>query len=192
MAVRRNTAKIYNNVAPALLAPNHFFCNQSSTIVAIYNEPLGKETDGITLMFPGDLLTSSPQRVVPKRIGNRTLVFETPVYSASKGMVEVLPLLNLPSGEVELAPFKISIKHPVQNVMELCLKLSSTDAVLPVLLALMVHSVRSTQEVFQDPHIDRIMATLVSSRLPGASTNIKDIILPGETCMTCCPSNVLL
>jgi len=64
-------------------------------------------------------------------------------------MVEVLPLLNLSSGEVELAPFKISIKHPVRNVMELCLKLSSTDAVLPVLLALMVHSVRSTQEVFQ-------------------------------------------
>jgi len=35
-----------------------------------------------------------------------------PVYSASKGMVEVLPLLNLPSGEVELAPFKISINAP--------------------------------------------------------------------------------
>ena len=59
-----------------------FLLQQSSTIVAIYNEPLGKETDGITLMFPGDLLTSSPQRVVPKRIGNRTLVFETPGKSA--------------------------------------------------------------------------------------------------------------
>jgi len=32
------------------------------------------------------------------------------------------------------------------------------------------------------------MATLVSSRSPGASTNIKDIILPGETSMTCCPA----
>ena len=65
-------------------------------------------------------------------------------------MVQVLPLLNLPSGEVELAPFKIGIKHPVRNVMELCLKLSSSSAVLPVLIALMVHSVREcTQEAFQ-------------------------------------------
>jgi len=55
-----------------------FLLQQSSTIVAIYNEPLGKEMDGVTLMFPGDFPTSPPQRVVPKRIGNQTLVFETP------------------------------------------------------------------------------------------------------------------
>ena len=65
-------------------------------------------------------------------------------------MVEVLPLLNLPTGEVELAPFRIGIKHPVRNVMELCLNLSSNDAVLPVLIALMVHCERqSGKEQFQ-------------------------------------------
>ena len=65
-------------------------------------------------------------------------------------MVQVLPLLNLPSGEVELAPFKIGVKHPVRNVMELCLNLSSNDAVLPVLIALMVHCERENgREQFQ-------------------------------------------
>lgn len=32
MAVRRNTTKIYDKVAPALLAPNHFFCNVSKSL----------------------------------------------------------------------------------------------------------------------------------------------------------------
>jgi len=65
-------------------------------------------------------------------------------------MVQVLPLLNLPSGEVELTPFKIGVKHPVRNVMELCLNLSSNDAVLPVLIALMVHCERENgREQFQ-------------------------------------------
>ena len=53
--------------------------------------------------------------------------------------MEVLPLLSLPTGEVELLPFKISLKHPVRNVMEMCLNLSTHDAVLPVLLSLMMH-----------------------------------------------------
>ena len=51
---------------------------QSSKIVVVYNEPLGNEVDGVTLMFPGDKPTSSPKRVVPRRIGDRTLVFDTP------------------------------------------------------------------------------------------------------------------
>jgi len=32
MAAIRNTTKIYDNVAPALLAPNHFFCNVSKSL----------------------------------------------------------------------------------------------------------------------------------------------------------------
>ena len=32
----------------------------------------------------------------------------------------------------------------------------------------------------QDPHIDRVMATLVGSRAPGDSTCIQDIILPSK------------
>ena len=51
---------------------------QSSKIVVVYNEPLGSEVDGVALMFPGDMPTSSPKRVVPQRIGDRTLVFKTP------------------------------------------------------------------------------------------------------------------
>ena len=61
------------------------------------------------------------------------------VYSTGRGMVEVQPHLNLPGGEVELGKFRLSLKHPVSNVMELCLKLSTHDAVLPVLMSLMVN-----------------------------------------------------
>lgn len=51
---------------------------QSSKLVVIYDEPLGDEGDAMTLMFPGDVSGSSPKRVVPERIGKRTLVFDTP------------------------------------------------------------------------------------------------------------------
>ena len=62
------------------------------------------------------------------------------VYSSCRGVVEVLPLLNLQNGEVaQLAHFKLTLKHPIRNVMELCLNLSTNNAILPVLLSLMVH-----------------------------------------------------
>ena len=51
---------------------------QSSTIVAVYNEPLGEEVDTVTLMFPGDMPTSSPKKIVPRRLGSQTLIFDTP------------------------------------------------------------------------------------------------------------------
>ena len=54
-------------------------------------------------------------------------------------MVEVLPVLGLASGEVELPPFRIGLKHPIRNVMELCINHSTNEAVLPVLISLMVH-----------------------------------------------------
>ena len=44
----------------------------------IYDEPIGEEDDIMTLMFPGDVSGSSPKRVVPERVGTRTLVFDTP------------------------------------------------------------------------------------------------------------------
>lgn len=44
----------------------------------IYDDPIGEEDDVITLMFPGDVSGSSPKRVVPERVGTRTLVFDTP------------------------------------------------------------------------------------------------------------------
>ena len=62
------------------------------------------------------------------------------VYSSCRGLVEVLPLLSQPNGEeAPLANFKLSLKHPIRNVMELCLNLSTYNAILPVLLSLMVH-----------------------------------------------------
>ena len=48
-------------------------------------------------------------------------------------------MLGLASGEVELPPFKIGLKHPIRNVMELCINHSTNEAVLPVLISLMVH-----------------------------------------------------
>ena len=48
-------------------------------------------------------------------------------------------MLGLASGEVELPPFKIGLKHPIRNVIELCINHSTNKAVLPVLISLMVH-----------------------------------------------------
>ncbi len=51
------------------------------------------------------------------------------------------------SGELkEMSDIKISLKHPVRSVMELCLKLSTQNAVLPVLLALMIHSKEAEED----------------------------------------------
>lgn len=44
----------------------------------IYDEPIGEEDDVVTLMFPGNIGGSSSKEVKSKRIGNRTLVFDTP------------------------------------------------------------------------------------------------------------------
>ena len=70
------------------------------------------------------------------------LCHTSPAYSVHKrGFVNVSPQLKLTTGEViDMAEFKISLKHPVRNVMESCLSLSTQSAVLPVLLTLMVHS----------------------------------------------------
>ena len=42
------------------------------------------------------------------------------------------------------------------------------------------HFVVVVERLLQDPHIDRVMATLVGSRTPGDSTCIQDIILPSK------------
>ena len=51
---------------------------QSSKLVVVYDDPIGEEDDPITLNFPGDLSGSSPQRIIPQRVGKRTLIFNTP------------------------------------------------------------------------------------------------------------------
>ena len=67
---------------------------------------------------------------------------------SNRGFLYVTPQVRLASsGELkEMSDIKISLKHPVRSVMELCLKLSTQNAVLPVLLALMIHSRESEEE----------------------------------------------
>ena len=55
-----------------------FLLQQSCKLVVIYDDPIGEEDDALTLMFPGDVSGSSPKRVVPERVGTKTLVFDTP------------------------------------------------------------------------------------------------------------------
>ena len=48
-------------------------------MVAIYDEDLSDSPrDPVTLIFPGNQAGSSPKRVVPERVGTRTLIFKTP------------------------------------------------------------------------------------------------------------------
>ena len=70
----------------------------------------------------------------------------TAYRTLKRGFVYVTPQMRLSSGELaELADFKISLKHPVRSVMELCLSLSTQQAVLPVLLTLLVHAKHSNE-----------------------------------------------
>jgi len=67
------------------------------------------------------------------------------VYASSRGQVEVSPVLKLMGRHNKhLAKFKLTLKHALTTVMELCIKLSSTSAVLPVLTTLMLHANNQT------------------------------------------------
>ena len=51
-------------------------------MVAIYPEALSDSPeDNVMLMFPGDQAGSSPKRVVTERVGDRTLLFQTPGHT---------------------------------------------------------------------------------------------------------------
>jgi len=85
------------------------------------------------------------------------------VYNISnRGFLYVTPQVRLASsGELkEMSDIKISLKHPVRSVMELCLKLSTQNAVLPVLLALMIHSKDSEGEE-QDSNEYKLLEVVV-------------------------------
>lgn len=70
-----------------------------------------------------------------------TTSYDAVYESANRGVVEVRTLIKLSDGKnVELPNFKVALKHPIRNVMELCMNLSTNEAVLPVLISLMVHS----------------------------------------------------
>ena len=66
-------------------------------------------------------------------------------------------MLGLSTGEVELPTFKIGLKHPIRNVMELCINHSTNEAVLPVLISLMVHCDADDRKQFQ-VHLIQIIA----------------------------------
>lgn len=88
----------------------------------------------------------------------------TAAYRALKrGFVYVTPQLRLYSGELaEMADFKISLKHPVRSVMEMCLNLSTQQAVLPVLLTLIIHS-KQDQDDGEANHFFQVREVLRSS-----------------------------
>lgn len=55
------------------------YCQENCQVVAIYPEALsGSVDDEITLIFPGPEWGSAPVRVIPQRVGDSTLVFDTP------------------------------------------------------------------------------------------------------------------
>lgn len=100
------------------------------------------------------LLNSSVQlfpfmHMIDKSVTDRIIAISpTAAYRTLKrGFVYVTPQLKLYSGELaEMADFKISLKHPVRSVMEMCLNLSTQQAVLPVLLTLIIHSKQDDEE----------------------------------------------
>lgn len=56
----------------------HNVMQQNTRIVAVYNEPIGDESENIVLLFPGDLAGRSPQQINTTRVGCQTIVFNTP------------------------------------------------------------------------------------------------------------------
>ena len=76
------------------------------------------------------------------------------------------PQVRLASGELkEMSDIKISLKHPVRSVMELCLKLSTQNAVLPVLLALVIHS-KEAEGQEHDREDYKLLQVFMESSLP--------------------------
>lgn len=73
------------------------------------------------------------------------------------------PQVKFASGQlIEMSDIKISLKHPVRSVMELCLRLSTQNAVLPVLLALVIHS---KERVNEDDSEDYQLFQVIKSNL---------------------------
>jgi len=53
--------------------------------------------------------------------------------------MEVLPILHHPDGDIELKPFTLIIKNAIKGIIELCVSLATSEAVLPTLITLMLH-----------------------------------------------------
>ena len=47
-------------------------------MVALYDEPIGDKHESIVLYFPGDMAGSTQRQVVPRKVGNQSIVFRTP------------------------------------------------------------------------------------------------------------------
>ena len=47
-------------------------------MVALYDEPIGDKHESIVLYFPGDVAGSTQRQVVPRKVGNQSIVFRTP------------------------------------------------------------------------------------------------------------------
>ncbi len=72
------------------------------------------------------------------------------VYSTSRGQVEVTPILESRKGSKrQMGMFRLTLKHPLTTAMELCMNLSSSTAVLPVLTTLMLNASGEKTEHFK-------------------------------------------
>ena len=59
---------------------------------------------------------------------------------SGRNTIDVLPIVHgQAGGTTELKPFSLAVKNPMKNIIELCLNLSTNEAVLPVLVTLMLH-----------------------------------------------------
>ncbi len=68
---------------------------QTSTVVIIYDEPVGIKEDEVIFIFPGEVSGGPMKKVVPERIDSRTFVIETPSKSSkapSSGALPAQPL----------------------------------------------------------------------------------------------------
>jgi hypothetical protein len=174
----------YARLVPRLV-PDHFIFSKRCQIAAIYDEELGHTAhDRITLMFSGGPPCAAPIRVVPERIGSRTLLFNTPVYGKvpPTETVSVLPILLTSSGhgdvQVDLPPFQIRVQDPTRSLIETSIDVFSHEDLLPVLITFMLQH-KGDKTPFQDDRFDKLMTCLVANRDPQSSSSIKDILQPG-------------
>ena len=84
---------------------------------------------------------------------------------SKRDFVNVIPQVKCASGQVvNMSEFKIALKHPVRSMMELCVMLSSKDAVLPVLLALGIHSkATSKEDNTRDYHALQVIKIIIAT-----------------------------
>lgn len=64
--------------------------------------------------------------------------------------MEVTPILETRKGsKIQMGKFRLTLKHPLTTAMELCMKLSTSNAVLPILTTLMLSASGDKEDQFK-------------------------------------------